>query len=86
MKDMNFLMFMDFSIIFLIFYEFIWIYFELKTIKKSYFYRVLTWCKQKCDTMRQRMNTSCGARRMNVRVCSPVRAFTHVCSCVHVSD
>ena len=40
---MNFLIYRDFSEIFLSFYEFIWNYFELKRIKKIKFYRVLMW-------------------------------------------
>ena len=36
---MNFLIFKDFSIIFIIFNEFIWIYFELKIIKIRFILR-----------------------------------------------
>ena len=39
----NLIIFKDFSRIFLILYKFIWIYFELKRIKKSDLYRMLTW-------------------------------------------
>ena len=40
---MNFLIFRDFSRIFVIFDEFIWIYFELKKNKKSDFF-IACWC------------------------------------------
>ena len=73
--------FMNFSSIILFFYEFIWICFELKRIKKSNFYRVLSWqltYRRQIDVATwQHTNTPCGAR-----ICICALVCVQVCACM----
>ena len=80
---MNFLIFMDFSRIFLNFPEFILDLFGFFKIKKSSFYRVLTWQVM----WRQSDVLPCGnvyTWRVDVRACVEYMARTHAHKCVPV--
>ena len=80
---MNFL-FLGIFLAFFYFYEFIWIYFELKRIKKYILSRThvaanVAQAKRGGVATWQRMNMSCGAR-VCVQAC--VHACVHVCASV----
>ena len=75
---MNVLIFWNFSRFFLIFYKFIWIYFELKRIKKIKFYRMLTWHERKGRRHVVAYECTTWRKRMCARVCAHACARTSV--------
>ena len=85
---MNFLIFRDFSRIFLIFYEFNSIYFEIKMNKKLYFFSRANVADDVAEA------TPCrhvavyehATWRTRILVCAGVRAYARVCIRVRVCD
>ena len=82
MKDINFLIFKDFFRIFVIFYEFIWIYLELKGLKIR-LKIMLTWLGIATWRHVHTPSHDICVRRC-VRTCAHVSTYMSVCACVCV--
>ena len=87
LKFVNFLIFRDFSRIFLIFYEFISIYFELKRIKNIFLLCVDVEADVAWEKMHRHMAAYVHATwrtHMHLRACVPVCVSACVRVCAHV--